>query len=97
MFGSILILFALPFIDKSKVRSGRYRPMFKPFFWLFIVDAVFLGWLGSKEAAEPYITLSRLSTAYYFFFFLIVIPLVGKFEKPRGMPKSISASCPTMK
>jgi len=49
MFGSLLILFVLPWLDTSKVKSGRYRPKFKWFFWAFILNFIFLGWLGQKS------------------------------------------------
>ena len=50
MFGSLIVLFFLPWLDSSKVRSGNFRPMFKPFFWLFLVNAIFLGWMGAAPA-----------------------------------------------
>lgn len=92
MFGSLLILFALPWLDSSKVRSGVFRPLFKPFFWIFIFNFVLLGWLGGKPAEGIYVTLSRLSTFYYFAYFLLILPLLSKFEKTRPLPESIDAS-----
>ena len=47
MFGSILVLFALPWLDKSNIRSGTFRPRFKLFFWLFVVVGVLLGIVGA--------------------------------------------------
>jgi ubiquinol-cytochrome c reductase cytochrome b subunit len=64
MFGSNLVCFLLPWLDKSKVKSGAYRPLFKKFFWAFVVNFAHLTWLGGQEVKEPYITLSRLSTLY---------------------------------
>ena len=92
MFGAIAVLFVLPWLDTSKVRSAKYRPMFKIFFWIFIADAVFLGWLGSKPAEEPYITYARIATAWYFIHFLIVIPVLGRIEKTKPLPASIAES-----
>jgi ubiquinol-cytochrome c reductase cytochrome b subunit len=92
MFASILILFVLPWLDRSKVKSGAFRPLFKPFFWLFVVNAIFLGWLGAKPAEGTYIVLAQISTFYYFAYFLLVLPLLGKFEKTKPLPESISAS-----
>lgn len=48
MFGSILIMFALPWIDRSKVRSGSYRPLFQKFYWGFVASALLLGYAGSQ-------------------------------------------------
>lgn len=90
MFGSIIVLFFLPWLDTSKVRSAVYRPWYKLFFWLFVINAVFLGWLGSRPAEGLYTLLAQFSTAYYFGFFLIILPLLGLFETPRRLPNSIT-------
>jgi ubiquinol-cytochrome c reductase cytochrome b subunit len=90
MFGSILILFLLPWLDTSRVRSGRFRPVFKWFFWLFVVDCMALGWAGSKPPEGLALHVARIATAYYFIHFLVVLPLLGWFERPRPLPKSIS-------
>ena len=92
MFAAILVLFVIPWLDSSKVRSISFRPMMKPFFWLFAVNAVFLGWLGAMPAEGIYVIMSRIATAYYFAYFLVIMPLVSKFEKPLPLPESISAS-----
>jgi ubiquinol-cytochrome c reductase cytochrome b subunit len=92
MFGSIIVLFFLPWLDTSKVRSAVYRPWYKLFFWLFVINAVFLGWLGSRPAEGLYTLLAQFSTAYYFGFFLIILPLLGLFETPKRLPNSITES-----
>ncbi|WP_428646064.1 cytochrome b [Roseibium sp.] len=90
MFGSIAILFVLPWLDTSKVRSGTYRPLFKQFFWIFALVCVALGYLGAMPAEGTYVLLARICTAYYFAHFLIILPLLGFLEKPRPLPASIS-------
>jgi quinol-cytochrome oxidoreductase complex cytochrome b subunit len=90
--GSILILFFLPWLDSSKVRSGNFRPMFKWFFWLFIVNFVALTYLGAAPAEGIYVVLAKICTAYYFIHFLVILPLLGRIEKPRPLPTSISES-----
>jgi ubiquinol-cytochrome c reductase cytochrome b subunit len=90
MFGAIAVLFVVPWLDTSKVRSAVYRPWYKLFFWLFVVNAVFLGWLGSRPAEGWYIPGMQISTAIYFGFFLIVMPLLGLIETPRRLPNSIT-------
>ena len=92
MFASILLLFFLPWLDKSPVRSGHYRPMFKRFFWLLILDVIVLGYVGGAPITPLNIALGQLATAYYFAHFLIVLPLVSKFEQPLPLPSSISES-----
>ncbi|MES0811604.1 cytochrome b/b6 [Roseibium sp. SCPC15] len=90
MFGAIAILFVLPWLDTSKVRSGKYRPLFKQFFWIFAFNAVALGYLGAMPAEGWYVTFSRIFTVYYFAHFLVILPLLGFLEKPRPLPASIS-------
>ena len=92
MFGSILILFALPWLDTSRVRSGTYRPIFKQFFWVFVIVCVGLGFLGSKPPEGAYVIWSRILTAYYFIHFLVILPLIGLLESPKPLPSSISDS-----
>jgi ubiquinol-cytochrome c reductase cytochrome b subunit len=88
--GAIVVLFFVPWLDRSKVRSARFRPVFKTFFWLLVACAVGLGYLGSQPAEGSYLLVSRFLTAYYFAFFLIVLPLLGKMEKTKPLPTSIS-------
>ncbi|MEE8145148.1 MAG: cytochrome b/b6 [Kiloniellales bacterium] len=95
MFGSLLILFILPWLDRSPVRSARFRPYYKCFFWVFVIDAVVLGWVGANPAdgvvaGIPFIYIGQVATLYYFSHFLVVIPLLGIFERPRPLPTSIS-------
>ena len=92
MFGSIIALFFLPYLDRSKVKSGNYRPMFQVFYWIFIANFILLGWLGGQAAEEPYITLSRLTTFYYFGYIFVVLPMLAKIEKTRPLPESIDDS-----
>ena len=90
MFGSIAILVFLPWLDTSKVRSGAYRPAFRLFFWLFIANAIVLGWLGAKPPEGLYVVASRLCTAYYFAYFIVILPLLGKIERTLPVPASIA-------
>jgi ubiquinol-cytochrome c reductase cytochrome b subunit len=92
MFASILLLFFLPWLDKSPVRSGAYRPLFKRFFWILVADVLILGYCGMSPAEQPYVAISQIAAAYYFAHFLIILPLISKFEKPLPLPSSISAS-----
>ncbi|HEX5868130.1 MAG TPA: cytochrome b, partial [Beijerinckiaceae bacterium] len=92
MFGAIVVLALVPWLDTSKVRSAVYRPLYKPFFWIFVVVCVLLGWLGAKPADGAYVIVARIATAYYFAHFLIILPLLGLFERPTPMPNSIVES-----
>ena len=93
MFGAIVILFFLPWLDKSPVRSANYRPYFKVAFWVFVIDVLILGYVGGKPAEDPYLTISRVASLYYFFHFLVLLPVIAKIEVPLKMPKSIDEAC----
>src|SRR6266446_522400 len=92
MFGSIFILVLLPWLDRSPVRSARFRPVFRAFFWLLVVDCVLLTFAGGRPPEGTWLVLSRLGAAYYFLHFLVILPLVGLLERPNPLPTSISQS-----
>ena len=90
MFGSIVVLFFLPWLDTMKVRSARYRPFYKMFFFIFVLDCLLLGYLGAQVPEGIYLLLSRVSTFYYFAFFILIMPALSRLEKPNPMPIGIS-------
>ncbi len=90
MFSAILILFALPWLDSSKVRSAKFRPLYRQFFWLFFVDCMVLGYVGGKPAEGILIKIGQFCTAYYFAHFLLILPLLSRIEKPKPLPASIA-------
>jgi ubiquinol-cytochrome c reductase cytochrome b/c1 subunit len=90
MFGAIIVLVFLPWLDSMKVRSTRYRPLAKRFFWAFVVVCLLLGWLGGQAAEGIYTILARILTAAYFAYFLIVLPMLSRMEKTLPLPNSIS-------
>ena len=92
MFGSLIVLFLLPWLDTSRVRSAKFRPIYKYMFWLFLIDCLVLGWVGKNPAEGMFIIIGRLASAYYFFHLLILMPLIGKLERPRPLPESIGPS-----
>ena len=92
MFGSIAILFVLPWLDKSPVRSANYRPLYRQFFWIFVVVCVILGYLGSRPAEGIYTLLSQIFTFYYFAHFIVILPMLARYEKPKALPASIAES-----
>ena len=91
MFGAIAVLFALPWLDSSKVKSASYRPKFKIFYWLFIFDVILLGYIGGNPPEGWYIAVGRVATFYYFVHFFFIIPILAKYEKTLPEPKSISS------
>ena len=99
MVASVLILFILPWLDGSPVRSARFRPVYKQVFWIFAADCVILGIVGARPPNEPvfggvewfrYVALGQIATAYYFFHFLVLVPLLGRYERTRPLPVSIA-------
>ena len=81
MFGSIVILFTIPFSNTSVIRSTTYRPIYKPFFWLFVADCAILLWVGGMDIKyKRYLFISQVAIVYYFLFFLVILPLSGKIE-----------------
>jgi ubiquinol-cytochrome c reductase cytochrome b subunit len=91
MFGSIALLFFLPWLDTSPVRSGNYRPLFKKFFWFGLIPCIIiLAICGVKPAEGKWILLGQLAGAYYFAHFLIILPIVSRIEKTEALPNSIT-------
>ncbi len=89
---SIAILVFVPWLDTSKVRSARFRPIYRQFFWIFVLCVIGLGYLGSQKPEGGLVIAARILTLYYFAHFLIVLPLLGLLEKPKPLPASITES-----
>ncbi|HEY6578284.1 MAG TPA: hypothetical protein VIY09_03100, partial [Rhizomicrobium sp.] len=101
LFGAIATLVFVPWLDTSRVRSARFRPMLKPFFWAFAADCVLLGYCGSQSVdavwnlgvlSLPLIWVARIGTIYYYSYFWLVLPIVGLLERPLPLPDSIAKS-----
>merc|ERR1711871_885933 len=80
MFGAIVVLFLIPFINQSEVRSSTFRPIYRKAFWLLVADFLILGWIGQKVVETPYIEIGQIATVFYFFFFLVLFPGWGILE-----------------
>ncbi|MGR3639337.1 cytochrome b [Alterinioella nitratireducens] len=89
MFGAIAVMALVPWLDTSSVRSGRYRPMFKWWFWLLAIDFMVLMWAGAMPAEGIYPYIALIGSAYWFAYFLVILPLLGIFEKPLPTPATI--------
>ena len=93
MFAAVLVLFFLPWLDRHKVRSANFRPFYRQFYWLFVLNCIVLGWVGAMPAEGIYVLIARIASLYYFAFFLVIMPLLSKFEKVSAdLPSSISSA-----
>ncbi|MBI1328444.1 MAG: cytochrome b/b6 [Alphaproteobacteria bacterium] len=97
MFGAIAILFFAPWLDTSKVRSARFRPLLKPAFWLLVADCLILGYVGKNKpdamllsTGIPLLWIGRIGTLYYYGYFLVLLPILGLIETPKPLPESIA-------
>jgi len=92
MFGAVVMIFLMPWLDTSPVRSAKFRPWYQWCFWFFVADAMLLGLVGSQHPEGIWVLLGRVGTFYYFGFFLLLLPFLGWFEKTLPLPASISES-----
>jgi quinol-cytochrome oxidoreductase complex cytochrome b subunit len=81
MGGAIVILLFLPILNTSKIRSSKFRPIFRFLYWFWVADFIILGWIGQKPVESPYIEVGVCATIFYFVFLLILIPVVGLIEE----------------
>jgi quinol-cytochrome oxidoreductase complex cytochrome b subunit len=99
LFLSLFTLFFVSWLDTSPVRSARFRPLYKQFFWVLLVAVIILGYVGARpvdatlfNTSIPLVWLGRVCTLYYFLHFWVIMPVVGVIETPRPVPDSIARS-----
>jgi ubiquinol-cytochrome c reductase cytochrome b/c1 subunit len=90
MFGAIAVLFVLPWLDTSPVRSAKFRPVYRILFWVLVLSVIVLGVVGANKPEGIWVVLGRFATLYYFAHFLVILPVLGKLERPLPLPESIS-------
>ena len=92
MFGAVVVLFFLPWLDRSPVKSWRYKgPIF---FWatiLFAIDFGMLNYLGMHKPNPTFTLMARFGTVYYFAYFLLVLPFSHKFDKTKPVPERVTS------
>ena len=91
-FGAIFLLFLVPWLDSSPVRSARFRPVYKWVFWLLVIDVIALGWVGANPPEGLVVMVGQIATFYYFVHFLILFPVIGRLERPKPLPASIATA-----
>ncbi len=90
MGAAVVILFFLPWIDRQKVKSIRYRGLcFKVLLFVFVADFVMLGYLGMQPTTDLYKLLAQIGTIYYFVFF-IALAIIPKYEKTKPVPERVT-------
>jgi ubiquinol-cytochrome c reductase cytochrome b subunit len=92
MFGAIALLSAMPWLDRSKIRSARFRPLYRLSLLLLVVAFTALGVAGAKPAEGLWLYVSQIGTLYYFAFFLVLLPLLPRIDKEKPLPSSIHES-----
>jgi len=90
LFAAIVVLAFIPWLDRSPVKSAKYRPAYRFFFWVFVAIGIGLGYLGSQEPTEGLALIARILTFGYFAFFLIIMPILSFNEKTKPIPTSIA-------
>jgi len=90
MGAAIVILFALPWLDRSPVKSIRYRsPIYKWVLGVFVISFIMLGWLGVQPVTPLNALLARVFTALYFAFF-ILMPWYTSIGKTKKVPERVT-------
>ena len=90
LLASIVVLAFIPWLDRNPVKSAKYRPVYRLFFWVFVAICIGLGWIGSQEPNDTMSLVARILTAGYFGFFLVIMPVLSFTEKTKPVPVSIA-------
>jgi quinol-cytochrome oxidoreductase complex cytochrome b subunit len=81
MITAILALIFLAILGVAEIRSALFRPIYRQLFWIFLVDALLLGWLGGNPVKYPYYELSQVCTIMYFMYVFVYVPCTVRIEK----------------
>ncbi|CAI3947384.1 cytochrome b [Commensalibacter communis] len=87
--GSIMVLFAVPWLDRSPIKSANYRPSYRIALFLLVLSFVMLGIVGKYHSHTGLIWLGRLALFYYYAHFLLILPFSARFELKRTLPTSL--------
>jgi quinol-cytochrome oxidoreductase complex cytochrome b subunit len=90
MFGAVIVLFFLPWLDTHPVKSARYRPLYRFFFLLLVLSFFILGYVGAQLPEGIWVMLGKACTAYYFLYFIAILPWLSRNEKALDVPASIN-------
>ena len=90
MGAAIVVLFLLPWLDRSPVKSIRYKGgLYKGFLAMFVIVFVVLGWLGTQPVTDLYTLMAQIATTLYFAFFFLM-PWYSKADKTKPVPERVT-------
>jgi len=88
MVFAYVCLFLMPWLDRSPVRSARYRPVYRQVLFIFFVAVLVLGYCGHQPVTPMYTWIGRSAAIVYFSFF-VILPFVHKFERTKPLPEDV--------
>ncbi|MBB2165740.1 cytochrome b [Gluconacetobacter sp. 1b LMG 1731] len=88
--GAILVLFLVPWLDRSPIRSARFRPLYRVGMGVLVVCFILLGFVGRHHAQGGWMIAGRIAVVYYFAHFLVLLPLSARWERGVVLPESIA-------
>jgi ubiquinol-cytochrome c reductase cytochrome b subunit len=90
MGSALFILFLVPWLDRSPVKSIRYRGwMYKTALTLFTITFLMLGYLGTQPASGPNVMMAKAGLIIYFLFFLLM-PWYTTLDKTKPVPERVT-------
>lgn len=81
MFVSMLCLFTLPYLDKSYIKNKTYKPLQRKLFWFFLLNFLYLGYLGSQTPTYPIIEIGLVCAHFHLLYFFLLVPVLSLVDR----------------